>query len=81
MFTLVVMLDPTIGEQEGNCYVHVSNIYHLCFLPEFVTGLLNNVGTHIDPTKLIQVYDIKSFAHHSLYLCERWKEMCVMYMQ
>ena len=22
---------------------------------EFVTGLLNNVGTHIDPTKLIQV--------------------------
>ena len=27
----------------------------LLFYPEFVTGLLNSVGTHINPTKLIQV--------------------------
>ena len=26
-----------------------------CFV-EFITGLLNNVGTHIDPTRLIEVY-------------------------
>ena len=31
---------------------------------EFVTGLLNNVGTHIDPTKLIQVrYNIYKFIY------------------
>ena len=27
----------------------------LCLFSEFITGLLNNVGTHIDPTKLIEV--------------------------
>ena len=26
-----------------------------CYV-EFITGLLNNVGTHIDPTRLIEVY-------------------------
>ena len=45
-------------------------VYEFCFL-EFITGLLNNVGTHIDPTRLIQVVQIKdelfvSFTHDIL---------------
>lgn len=38
----------------------------VCTLPlyvEFITGLLNNVGTHIDPTKLIQVIRVWMYLH------------------
>ncbi len=29
----------------------------------FITGLLNNVGTHIDPTRLIKVRLVKTCMH------------------
>ena len=39
-------------------FISVASDFMLCcvnFHSAFITGLLNNVGTHIDPTKLIKV--------------------------
>lgn len=42
-----------------------------CF-PAFITGLLNNVGTHIDPTRLIKVNNFHKYHNESLTLQEHY---------
>ena len=41
-----------------SAYVYLAcscTVNEVMFLTAFITGLLNNVGTHIDPTRLIKV--------------------------
>ena len=54
------MLAPSLYCESNNFVICIGHLYTVLLdvcspCTEFVTGLLNNVGTHIDPTKLIQV--------------------------
>ena len=46
------IVDPS--EYQRLVYMYLLIIV-LLYFPEFVTGLLNSVGTHINPTQLIKV--------------------------